>query len=350
MSSHSEYVAPPEYAAPLTELVRHSGYAGAKVTVTGAASVGATRATLFVDIEYRGETVEAVAQLGHVAGPNDSEMSSVLRFVTATEEAQILSLTEDVGVPVPPVLAFTDRFGGHQADALVAGRLAGLSVPRQILRSLPDETSGEMLAEECGSAMANIHRVAVESLPSSLARLDSDEPHEDYCSALDKQLSELNTFHPAIRWGINWLRRNPPSRPQSLTLVHSDFRNGNILVRDGRLVAVLDWELAHIGDPMEDLAWMCVRMWRFGNDERPCGGFGSVQALRRGYETAGGNWREDAFKWWLAARSAWWGIGLARQGAAFLSGKSSSIVHAASGRRVPELEYDLLTLIREQER
>ena len=77
--------------------------------------------------------------------------------------------------------------------------------------------------------------------------------------------------------------------------------------------------------------------------------FGSVDALRRGYEAAGGVWRQDAFDWWLAARSAWWAIGLAQQGAAFRAGLTTSIVHAASGRRVPELEYDLLTLIRERE-
>ena len=101
---------------------------------------------------------------------------------------------------------------------------------------------------------------------------------------------------------------------------------------------------------MEDLAWMCVRMWRFGNDHRPVGGFGSIEALRRGYEDAGGQWRDDAFTWWLAARSAWWATGLAGQCAAFVAGASSSIVHAASGRRVAELEYDLLTLLRNQER
>ncbi len=108
---------------------------------------------------------------------------------------------------------------------------------------------------------------------------------------------------------------------------------------------MVDWELAHVGDPMEDLAYLCLRTWRFGNDQLPVGGFGPLDALRWAYESAGGTWREDAFRWWMAARTAWWACGLAAQAAAFTAGLTDSIVLAASGRRVPELEYDLLNLI-----
>jgi len=118
-----------------------------------------------------------------------------------------------------------------------------------------------------------------------------------------------------------------------------------VIVDDTGLAAVLDWELAQVTDPMQDLAWMCLRTWRFGNDTKPVGGFGSVAALRSGYESAGGSWRDDAIHWWSVARCAWWAIGLAGQAAAFTSGLTDAIMLAASGRRVPELEYDLLRLI-----
>ena len=105
------------------------------------------------------------------------------------------------------------------------------------------------------------------------------------------------------------------------------------------------WELAHLGDPMEDLAWLCLRTWRFGLDNHVVGGFGNLDGLRDSYVKAGGEWRSEAFHWWTVARTLWWGLGLARQAQAFIQGDSTSIVLAASGRRVVELEYDLLCLI-----
>jgi len=323
---------------PLTDIVRSAGSADADVTITGVASVGATRATVFIDIASGDDTVSAVAQIG-----------SAENSAAGLHEAELLDLARSAGVPVAEVVAASDRLDGKEADVLITTRIEGLSIPREILRSVPDEAAGDVLAEQCGAALAAVHRVPVDSLPSALEHLDEAAPHEDYCHGLEAQLDNLPTPYPATRWGLNWLRRNPPTRPEASTLVHADFRNGNMLVHEGQLAAVLDWELAHVGDPMEDLAWICLRMWRFGNDNRPCGGFGSIAALRRGYESAGGVWRQDAFDWWLAARSAWWAIGLARQGAAFQSGQSTSIVHAASGRRVAELEYDLLHLIRTRE-
>ena len=337
MTAHDDFV------GPLTDVLQSAGWPDASVTITGAASVGANRATLLIRVDGLIDTdgVDAVAQV-------DSMGDNTL---AAADEAQLLRLAANAGVPVPSVIAVASLAGpadgDDPVDVLITGRVEGLSVPRQILRSIPDDVAGDILAEQCGAALAHVHTVPVADLPVSLVHLDESAPHEDYCNSLDERLSDLPTHHPAIRWGINWLRRNPPSRPESLQLVHADFRNGNMLVDNGQLSAVLDWELAHVGDPMEDLAWMCLRMWRFGNDHLPCGGFGSIAALRRGYESAGGVWRDDAFDWWLAARSAWWATGLAKQGAAFQSGESTSIVHAASGRRVPELEYDLLTLIRQ---
>ena len=85
--------------------------------------------------------------------------------------------------------------------------------------------------------------------------------------------------------------------------------------------------------------------WRFGADDREVGGFGAKEDLRRAYEKASGVWREDAFQWWTVARTLWWGLGLARQTQVFIEGGTTSIVLAASGRRVVELEYDLLRLM-----
>ncbi len=326
-----------DITAAIADLLAATGWTDAAVDITGAATVGAVRATLFIDINSGGSTIPAVAQIG-----SGAERSAI-------DEAAVLGLAQTAGAPVPKVLAVTDRLGDGDRPVLVTSHMNGLSIPRQILRSLPDAAAGDSLAHQCGEALAQLHSVDPSTIPESIDALDTADPLGDYCDRLTESIDNLPTRHPTIRLGINWLRRNKPPPPPDRALVHADFRNGNMLVHEGRLNAMLDWELAHVGDPMEDLAWICVRMWRFGNDHNPCGGFGSVEALRSGYEAAGGLWRDDAFWWWLTARTAWWGIGLGSQGAAFVSGESDSIVHAASGRRVPELEYDLLDLIQQQE-
>lgn len=334
----------------LAGVLGEAGIADPVVDVTGTASVGANRATVFIDISTVGDrangpndTTAAVAQIG------SPPASAVDTAIGAAAEARLLRLAAAAGVPVPLVIAGADGVGPDAAQVLITERVEGESIPRRILRSIDGHTAGEALAEQCGQVLARLHTVSLQAVPSSIPRLDPADPYTDYCARLGVQLDELPTHHPAIRWGLNHLRRNPPAGALEPALVHGDFRNGNMLVAHGRLAALLDWELAHVGDPMEDLAWMCVRMWRFGNDDRPAGGFGSLAALRRGYQAGGGTWRYDAFRWWLTARTAWWAIGLARQVAAFRSGESTSIVHAGSGRRVPELEFDLLTLIRSEE-
>ncbi len=112
------------------------------------------------------------------------------------------------------------------------------------------------------------------------------------------------------------------------------------------LVGILDWEGAHIGDPLDDVAWPCTRMWRFGEDELTVGGLARVSVLREGYEAGGGVWDEDRFRWWRALGTLRWGLGLAGQAAQHLDGRFRSIVMAGSGRRVSELAYDLLLLVR----
>ncbi len=105
---------------------------------------------------------------------------------------------------------------------------------------------------------------------------------------LGAQLDEIGEPLPATEAGLRWLRLNAPPPPERAALVHGDFRLGNFIVSGEGLAAVIDWELCHVGDPAEDLAWMCVRSWRFGNDDRPAAGLGSREELLDSYEAAGG--------------------------------------------------------------
>ena len=212
--------------------------------------MGAQRSTLLIDIESEDEIIPAVAQLS----------SGIIAAVPATVESAVIELARTSGVPAPLVLAATDALAGTGQPAQVVSREPGLSIPRQVLRSVSELGTGAELAGECGTALARLHGIAVGAAPPGLDRLDEGDPFGDYCDGLAATLDDLPLPHPTIRLGVEWLRRNPPSLPQRQTIVHADFRTGNLLVDDGRLSAVVDWELAHVGDPMEDLDAFVTRL------------------------------------------------------------------------------------------
>ena len=112
------------------------------------------------------------------------------------------------------------------------------------------------------------------------------------------------------------------------------------------LRVLLDWELSHLGDPVEDLAWCCVRSWRFGNDDLPVGGFGTVDALLAAYAAAGGATVDPAHHgWWEAFGTLKWGLISAMQAHTHLGGLVRSVELATLGRRIAETEWDLLVLL-----
>lgn len=301
-----------------------------EVRVTGVASLGAQRRTLFLDVIRREETTKAVAQIA----------SNLLDTAELENEASLLRAAEQAGVVVPRLLA-TDAATG----TIISEHVDGESIPRRVLRLVEAQPElGSRLSSDCGVALAKIHQIQTD--PFNV--LENLAGSDRYANEMERLLESLTTPHPTFRLGVRWLRQHKLDGPAEPTIVHGDFRLGNLLVSDQGISAVLDWELVHIGDPMEDLAWLCLRTWRFGKDDRAVGGFGSLEELRAAYEKAGGRWREDAFDWWTVARTLWWGLGLARQAQAFMDGESDSIVLAASGRRVVELEYDLLRLMADE--
>ncbi len=299
----------------------------AQVALTGVASLGAQRQSVFLDITQDGETKKAVAQ---IAGSGIDSNS-------VENEAMLLRAAESAGVVVPHLLVSDPASG-----TIISAHVEGESIPRRILRlAEANPELGPRLSSDCGRALAMIHQMPTEAfgeLP------DLSDPTV-YADEMELLLEFLTAPQPTFRLGVNWLRRHAGSFDVAPVIVHGDFRLGNFLATEQGLRAVLDWELVHRGDPMEDLAWLCLRTWRFGSDDLAVGGFGSLGALREAYEKAGGLWRESAFHWWTIARTLWWGLGLARQAQAYLAGDTNSIVLAASGRRVVELEYDLLQLM-----
>jgi len=321
------------------------------LTITGQASVGASRTTLFADLESSVDELGPTPVVLQIDASATGRTSSMGTSMAA--EVECLQLAAGVGVPAPFLLMSTldERWVG--GPFTVSSRVDGVTIPRHILRAVHEHPElGDQLAQQCGQALARLHQITAAEVSPQIPRLDSPTAAAAYIVERTNSNNELLQASPAMALGLRWMRLNTPSPPPAPSMVHGDLRNGNIIVdpsigHDGKaigLAAILDWELAHIGDPMEDLAWLCTRFWRFGNDELTTGGFGTLESLRSGYEAEGGVWRDDAFRWWQVARALWWAQGLAGQARSFVDGTSASLVHAASGRRVAELEHDLLEL------
>jgi aminoglycoside phosphotransferase (APT) family kinase protein len=264
-------------------------------------------------------------------------------------EVALLRAAREAGVPVPAVVVFggdvDDDVRGNAVDAralgsswMVVERIDGETIPRRILRDEEFTSARPLLTAQCGRALAAVHSIDPEAVPG----LDRTDQFQRFRELLDA----MSEPHPAFELGFRWLDRNrPPARAD--TVVHGDFRNGNLVVGPDGLRGVLDWELAHLGDPLEDLGWLCVRAWRFGASPR-VGGFGDVDELVAAYQSASGSTGtvdRDALAWWEAMGTLKWGVMCMLQAATHLSGTVRSVELAAIGRRVCEVEHDLLLLL-----
>jgi aminoglycoside phosphotransferase (APT) family kinase protein len=234
------------------------------------------------------------------------------------------------------VLTTEDSLG----TGFIMQRVDGETIARKILREEEFADARPRIAHQLGRVLAGIHSLPDTQLPElrrMTAAKELDEFERDYRS--------LNWPKPVFELALRWLRDNDPGPSTEVTLVHGDFRNGNLVIdRDG-VRAVLDWELAHLGDPMEDLGWVCVNSWRFGEIDKPVGGFGSREELFAGYEAAGRRVYPMRVSFWEVMGTLRWGLMCGGMMQRFREGPDHSMERAMIGRRASETEIDLLRLL-----
>ena len=246
-------------------------------------------------------------------------------------EAGVVGAARRGGVPVPELIDARCRDDGMAFMVLEA--IDGESIARKIQRDDEFAAARPRLTADFGHALARIHALDL----SQIDGLEATDQLAYYTDVLDS----LGQPHPVLELVRNWLVDTRPTSDRTC-VVHGDFRLGNIIVGPDGLRAVIDWELAHLGDPMEDLGWLCVKAWRFGGIA-PVAGLGAYDELFSAYEEAGGAPVDPvAVHWWEVLGTWKWAIMCILQASVHLNGMSRSHELAAIGRRVCENEHDLL--------
>jgi aminoglycoside phosphotransferase (APT) family kinase protein len=250
-------------------------------------------------------------------------------------EAASMRACGKAGLRVPEVVADDD--GGVLGTAgLVMERVPGETLARRILRDDAFVEARRHLVGEIGSFLAGLHAIDPAEVPG-VREVDALAQYWD-------SYQQVDDVSPTLEKAYGWLIANRPDRTATV-VVHGDLRLGNVIVdRDG-LAAVIDWELVHLGDPLEDLAWIAVKAWRFG-EPGEVAGLGSLDELVTAYERAGGRPVDrDALHWWLVEKTVQWGFGCMGQAHVHLSGAVRSHELAAIGRRTAEQEWDTIELL-----
>ena len=306
---------------------------------------GASRQTWSFDatIEQPGgqtETLPLILRSDPHEGPQ-SEMDRTLEY-------RLIETVHAAGVLAPkPYFLGDDSLG---VPFFIMERIEGETIPRRLFRDPGFAEARKVMAQQLGTRLARIHRIPPEQyrhLPLAGPQEGRSPAEEEIKRYEDMYAERAREPHLAFELAFRWLRQHIPTQ-QEQVLVHGDYRMGNVIFGPEGVRSILDWELAHLGDPLEDLGWMCVRSWRFGNDAMPVGGVGKREDFWRAYEDAGGYPVDPVrARFWEIFGNLRWGVLCLTLTQPFLDRQNPSVELAAIGRRTVETEWELLHLMEE---
>jgi aminoglycoside phosphotransferase (APT) family kinase protein len=254
--------------------------------------------------------------------------------LSLADEFAVLEAAHEAGVKVPRPLQYIPDLAGR--EAFVMERLEGETIGRRIVRKDELAAARERLPVQMAEELAKIHAIPRDRVPFlAEARLER----------IVEELDEVGEPHPAIELGLWWLREHRPP-PREPVVVHGDYRVGNLVVRGDGLAGILDWEFAHVDDPVRDLAFSLVRSWRFGVPGQRLGGVGPAEPyIERYNELTGFDVRPEEVDYWELAGNVGWAIGCLTQMQRHLSGQDRSVELAILGRLGAEVEYEIVNLV-----
>ena len=259
-------------------------------------------------------------------------------------EYALLRAARDAGATVPEPLFLCEDPGITGAPFFVMRRVAGIALGPRVVKDATLGGGREKLAEALGRELARIHRIRPPR--PDLAFLGDPPPDAGRAAiaTMRARLDAAGTPRPVIEWGLRAAERGllPPVPP---VLVHNDYRTGNIMLDASGVTGVLDWEFAAWGDAHTDIAWLCAKCWRFGNNAQEAGGIGPRASFYGGYEAESGTRVEEArVRWWELMAHIRWAVIAADQAMRHISGEERSLELALTGHIVPELEWEILAM------
>lgn len=323
--------------AGLQKLAERLGGEGAAISEAQRLSGGASMETWAFGFEGKGGPERLI--LRRRSAPFDEETA---RSISLATEAALIRATGANGARVPIVRHVCDAEDGL-GEAYVMVRVDGETLGRKITSDPRFDAVRPALARQCGESLVAIHQTA----PPAGLKLKSVNGREEL-DRYEEVYRATGAQRPILELAFQYLRKHVPE-PVEPVLLHGDFRNGNIMFDPEKgVAAILDWELAHIGDPAEDMGWICTNSWRFGRPDRPVGGFGDYADLLAGYASAGGRAIDlPRVRFWQMLGSLRWGVMCLGMYLSWRDGITKSVERPMIGRRVSETEADLVVLLEE---
>lgn len=270
--------------------------------------------------------------------------SSLPGSIGRAEEFAVIGAAVGQGVPTPQARFLTQGVVREGAHAYLLDWVEGVAIGSKVVKSPDLERARQQLPDQLAEALAGIHRVDPQNADLPLTPIPELNPAAQAIAFLDEMRDNLPEKRPGFELALLWARENQPE-PCEITLVHGDFRTGNFMVGPEGLVAVLDWEFAHWGDPMDDLGWLCTRDWRFGKIALPAGGICTRVRFYEAYERASGRVVDpERVHFWEIVGNLRWAAAAVFQGQRYLSG-TQDLELLAIPRRAAEMEFEALRLI-----
>ena len=264
--------------------------------------------------------------------------ATVAASLPREREFEIIRFAHKRGLLAPQPLFLSNDTAVIGQPFFVMEKLPGVAAGHKVVRLNFERRA---LARELAHAAARIHaiRPPVLELPflkTFLAR--------DVIAACRAYLDTLGEPHPVLEWGLRWCEKRAPAQEET-TFVHRDFRTGNYLVHEGKLAGLLDWEFAALGNPLEDIGWICAKCWCFRHEHHIVGGVADLDDFIPAYEAASARKvPPEALRYWQVMAHIRWAIIALQQAQRHLSGMELSLELALTGKIVAELEWEVLQL------
>jgi aminoglycoside phosphotransferase (APT) family kinase protein len=306
---------------------------------------GASRETWSFDAEWR-ENGKKVSRGFILRRDPDASLLETERDL----EFRVMDAVAAHGVPVPKMCWLESDGTFLDRPFFVMERIDGCETsPTKVLMDPRFYPVRAKLAERFVDILACIHSLDWQA--SGLAFLGSPDDEaacglmeiERWEAILDRDALEPQ---PVLRAALRWMRRHLPPPAQRIVLVHADYRTGNFLCdSDGDIKGVLDWEMVHLGDPMEDVAWACIRPWRWLGDEN-IGGLMEREQFYKLYEDASGfAVVPEAIRFWELLGNVKLAAIFLTGARSFCEGRTRSPMMAFLGRNIARLELEIMDLM-----